>query len=113
MAKKKGSISLDQGFKRKRRARIDTRAGWNRRYNLFLKAGFDSGEASWAATKGLSLRKSEVQDLVRHRDALIRTLVKYTGVTREQAVREAAAELRAKLRKREIADLNIFYEVSP
>jgi len=106
-------IDMSKTWRRRQRSRADIRRFWDSRYNRFIKAGFTEEEATWGANEGLSLKSRRVQDLIRHREGLVKFLIRKFNVSRADAIKQAAKDLVSKLSDANIGDLDLFYEVSP
>jgi hypothetical protein len=81
-------------------------------FNYLMDAGFTEPEALWGANEPVDLNSQQVQDLVEHRRDLVEMFMG-DGFTREQSIKLASEDLQSKLDRRNIRELNIYYEISP
>jgi len=109
------SITVDFSIvtRRKRRAQADSKRYWDVRYAAYRKAGFTHKEAQWGADSNLPLRRADVKRLIKRRKENVAWLMDRFGYSRAKAIRQSAKDLKAKLKKEAIDELNIFYEILP
>lgn len=100
------------GTRGRARSQRDISRFYDARKARFLSAGFTETEAIWAATHGLSPRRKQVRAVLKARKQMVAFYIRH-GLTREDAIKEAAGDLENRLESLGIDEMNLFYEVSP
>ena len=107
-------MKINRGpIKSKRRAQADIDRNWNARYTAFINAGFDNSESTWAADHGAALKEKRTKVLLSRRRQIIDFYMREMALTRAKAVKLAAKDLREKLKRLDITDFNVYYDLSP
>lgn len=92
------------------------KAKFSRRvYNKLIESGFTKEEARFGAYMEVPLSSVRLQEVITHRKFLVEAIQRKFNCSREEAIEEAAKELKSKLLSLtgQDEDLILFYEVYP
>ena len=96
---------------RRKKSSTWTLSEWQATLTTYRAAGYTEEEAIWTANEGIAPESEEGMDLIAKRKSRIRVkMIEYEDMTREEAIRQCAKELRIHNRKKGNIDEYMFSE---